>query len=84
MQALLGRLALFEGLLLGVVLQVKFMGLQNALEGLVLLLHFLVVAAALVCSSCPNIVTHTPEDLIGPAQFVLEEMVLVQGQERII
>lgn len=62
--ALLGHSALVGTLLFSEFLQIVSVGVQNVLEALVLLLHFLVVAPALVRSSRPNIVTHAPEDLV--------------------
>lgn len=47
---------------------------QDVVEGMVLLLNFLVVAAALVCGPCPDEVRHGFEDLVEPAHFSVEEV----------
>lgn len=60
------------------------MRFEDVVEGFVLLLHLLVVAAALIGGPGPDVVAHAPENLIGAPEFVPEEMPFMHRQEGVV
>lgn len=57
---------------------------EYAVEGEVLLLHFLVVAAALLGLTGADEVGHALEDLVGPAKVLEDEVAVVDFEEPVV
>lgn len=57
---------------------------DDLVEGVVLLLHLLVVAPALLCLPGLNEVGHALEDLVGPSEVLEDEVFVVNLEEPVI